>query len=758
MIKNLIKAHYLFGSIRESFNPPPSKENCYINHIAILKNMKNIITITIGLLAGITSISAQNWCGTVEHHQKLHADNPGLANALKERRESSNRLQGENTANGVRNDDHYIVPVVFHIIHEGGSENISLTQIEDQMRILNEDFARLNADTTNTPAVFAEYAGDTRIEFRLAKIDPDGNCTEGVTRTYSSLTNDAYEKVKSLIQWNPQNYLNVWVVKSIKNFNDSDGMILGFAQFPNLLWSKPETDGIVLRDDRCGSIGTAQGVSGRTLTHEAGHWLNLKHIWGDDECGNDHVNDTPTAEEPNYGICKNNFPWNRRSCEKGSGQTITQTSGEMFMNYMDYSDDHCMNMFSLGQGARMRSAINQHRDNLTTESNLTATGTSDDHVTVDCAPIAEFEANFTYGCTGDGFNYESTPYNTNIISAYEWTFEGGTPSSSREQNPSVVYNEPGIFQTTLTATNGMGSNTTTKETFINISPEEADMSAPYFQNFESNEFPTFESNPHWNWTVSTSEDQSWQWTTEASSPNLSPIDNDVNNASIRIRSSEFQQLGEKHVLITPNIDLSNTSSAVRAYFDLAYTKKHATSNDNLTIYVSNNCGRSWIKRFDKDTDELTTNSEIRNPLNFAPTDNQWEQFSVNLNIYAGKSNVILKFEFSGEEGNWLYIDNFVVSNSNELFLSNHPFTELNIFPNPSKGDATIEFELYQDAEVQIAINNIYGAVLAQENLELKAAVNSIQLKEIYSSLKAGIYFVQLTQNGSGVTKKIVITD
>jgi PKD repeat protein len=713
--------------------------------------MKKLIAITIGLLAGITSISAQNWCGTVEHHQKLYADNPELADALEKRLEAFNRLQEENAANGVRSDDHHIIPVVFHVIHEGGTENIPLTQIKDQIRILNEDFARLNADTTNTPPVFAEYAGDTRIEFRLAKIDPDGNCTEGVTRTYSNLTNDAYEKVKTLIQWDSEHYLNVWVVKSIENFSDSDGMILGFAQFPNLLWSKSETDGIVIRQDRCGSIGTAEGVYGRTLTHEAGHWLNLKHIWGDDECGNDEVKDTPAAKEANYSVCTNDFPWHVGSCEAGSGQTITQESGEMFMNYMDYSDDYCQNMFSLGQGKRMRSALTTYRSNLIAESNLIATGTSDNHVIVDCAPIAEFKTNYIYGCTGDGFNYENNSYNTPIdsISSYEWTFEGGTPSSSTEQNPLVVYNESGVFNTTLIVTNRVGSSTTTKEAYVNISPENADMPAPYFQNFESDEFPTFDNNPHWNWTVSASEDPSWQRYT---------IENGVNNASFRIRSSEFGQLGKKHILITPSIDLSNTSSPVRAYFDLSHARRNGNSNDQLAVSVSKDCGRTWTKRFDKDTDALVTNGGGNHFFAFSPTDSQWEPFRVNLNGYAGESNVILKFEFSGEQGNWLYIDNFVVCNSNELFLNDHPFTELNIFPNPSKGDATIEFELYQDAEIQIALSNIYGAVLAQENLELKAAINSIQLKEIYAGLKAGVYFVQLKQNGSGVTKKIVITD
>ena len=146
--------------------------------------MKNLIISVFCFLIGIPSISAQNWCGTIAHQQSLIQNQPEKAARLQERMEQFNSLQKENSAKGIKNNEHYIIPVVFHIIHEGGSENISLNQIEDQMRILNEDFARLNPDTTNTPSVFAEYAGDTNIEFRLAKIDPNGDCTQGVTRTY----------------------------------------------------------------------------------------------------------------------------------------------------------------------------------------------------------------------------------------------------------------------------------------------------------------------------------------------------------------------------------------------------------------------------------------------------------------------------------------------------------------------------------------------------------------------------------------------
>ena len=132
-------------------------------------------------------------------------------------------------------------------------------------------------------------------------------------------------------------------------------------------------------------------------------------------------------------------------------QIITQSSGEMFMNYMDYSDDNCMNMFSLGQGERMRSAITTYRNNLTTNENLIATGTNDDHVLVDCPPIADFNSNSSFGCKGDGFEFESNFYNApeSSVTGYEWTFEGGSPSSSNDANPSVTYMQPGTYDVCL---------------------------------------------------------------------------------------------------------------------------------------------------------------------------------------------------------------------------------------------------------------------------------------------------------------------
>ena len=725
------------------------------------------ISCLIILILSISHIGfAQNWCGTVEHRESLYKNKPELKMLLDQNLELFNKQVLENSEDALRNNDNYIIPVVFHVIHESGTENISLAQIEDQMRILNEDFARLNPDTTKTPSVFAEYAAATNIEFRLAKVDPDGNCTEGVTRTFSSLTYNARNNVKELIQWPPQNYLNVWVVRTIENFSEDGGKILGFAQFPDQLFSNSQTDGIVVCYDYCGSIESASANYGRTLTHEVGHWLNLIHIWGDDDCGNDYVNDTPTAQEPNYGVCDSNgdasggnFPWHVGTCSASPNQSITQNSGEMFMNYMDYSDDFCMNMFSIGQAQRMQSALTTYRNELIAESNLISTGTNDEHEYFGCAPISEFKANYTSGCSGDVFNFESNTYNTNedSISSYEWTFEGGTPSSSNDQDPSVTYNSPGEYSVTLTTTNHIGSSTKTKESYIIISSEEAAIEGPYFESYEITSFPTYQNNSNLNWTIMPTEDPSWQRTNNVSSPNILPIANE-NNASIRIRSSVFETLGETHTLITPSVDLSNSSAPLRAYFDLAHARRNGNSDDNLVISISNNCGRTWTKRYDRTTDDLTTNGGGNTFFDFNPSANQWSQESVNMNNYAGSSSVMLKIEFTGTEGNWLYIDNFVICETAELSIENEVFPGINIYPNPSKGDVNIDFEMTENANIKLRLRNIYGALIAEKELALKTGHNNVKLKELNADIHSGIYFVEMSKNGNHTTAKIIITD
>ena len=242
-----------------------------------------------------------------------------------------------------------IIPVVVHVVYNNSTENISDAQIFSQIDILNKDFRRLNSDTVNTPVMFQSVAADTEIEFCLAVNDPNGNPTTGITRTPTSQssfsTNDGvkYSATGGIDAWDTDNYLNIWVC-------DISGGILGYAQFPG---GNPSSDGVVCDYEYFGNIGTATAPYdlGRTATHEVGHWLNLRHIWGDSYCGDDFCNDTPEHSGSNY------------SCPSHPSASCNN-NGDMFMNYMDYTDDACMNIFTIDQKTRMIAAINTQRSSL----------------------------------------------------------------------------------------------------------------------------------------------------------------------------------------------------------------------------------------------------------------------------------------------------------------------------------------------------------------------------------------------------------
>jgi hypothetical protein len=240
-------------------------------------------------------------------------------------------------------DDEIIrIPVVVHVLYNQASQNISDAQIQSGLDALNRDFRMRNADTVNTPERFRHLAADVMIEFYLAKSDPRGRATTGINRKYTSrLSWVPDDKIKLSSQggldgWDSKQYLNIWI-----------GNIAGSSGYATVPGSASATDGIVINPGAFGTVHTAAPFHlGRTTVHEVGHWLGLKHIWGDSQCGDDAVDDTPRQGFFTKG-CPTGF---RTSCENGE-------QGDMYMNYMDYTNDDCMNLFTLGQRQRMRAAF-----------------------------------------------------------------------------------------------------------------------------------------------------------------------------------------------------------------------------------------------------------------------------------------------------------------------------------------------------------------------------------------------------------------
>lgn len=269
-------------------------------------------------------------------------ENPDLREAREALERHTAHFMEQQMHQGVRDRVAVTIPVVVNVVYNTTSQNISDAQIQTQIDVLNADFRKLNADISNVPTVWQSLAADFEINFCLATQDPTGAATTGIRRRSTTVTsfstNDAvkYNAQGGLDAWDRSKYLNLWVC-------NLSSTLLGYAQFPG---GAAATDGVVIDYQYFGTIGTSTAPFnlGRTATHEVGHWLNLYHIWGDDGTGctgSDNVSDTPNQGGSNGG-CPT-FP--KISCSNGP-------NGDMFMNYMDYTDDACMYMFTAGQKAR----------------------------------------------------------------------------------------------------------------------------------------------------------------------------------------------------------------------------------------------------------------------------------------------------------------------------------------------------------------------------------------------------------------------
>lgn len=298
-------------------------------------------TFLLGICILITSLAAaQRECVSSQYNDQQKAIDPSLAHKLNE---VENFIRNQNfAARTTGGEGSFIIkiPVVVHVLYNKDYQNISDEQIKSQIEALNRDFARRNSDTTNTPERFRSLAANSSIQFELATADPKGRATNGIVR---KKTNVKYfgmdDKIKFSSQggddaWDTEHYLNFWVGDLIT--------LLGYSSVPG---SPAEKDGIVINYTTFGTINISGPYNlGRTVVHEVGHWLGLKHIWGDTYCGDDLVDDTPKQGNFTSG-CPTTF---RSSCSNGS-------VGDMYMNYMDYTNDACMNLFTKGQAQRMLS-------------------------------------------------------------------------------------------------------------------------------------------------------------------------------------------------------------------------------------------------------------------------------------------------------------------------------------------------------------------------------------------------------------------
>jgi hypothetical protein len=685
------------------------------------------------LTAGV-QVYAQQKCGIVESTSRLR-----LKNLLKEDDDDfeewmKRKLSLSQTRSGRKKSGPYRIPVVFHVIHNGepiGTQtNISDEQIYSQMRVLNEDFQRRNADAVNTPDEFQDVAGAMDIQFVIARSDPNGNVTTGINRVLGTRTSwtsfDEFE-LKGLSYWPAEDYLNIWVC-DLTDF-------LGLAQYPESdlpgLGSSPmlrETDGLMVQYQAFGSIDDGNFVlepqynKGRTVPHEIAHFLGLRHIWGDTSgCdGSDFVDDTPVQDGSSSG------------CPKYPHKTCNNSN--MFMNFMDYTDDRCMNMFTKQQVERMEIVLQNspRRKSLLTSPGLVAPGPlPNDLGLLNSRPLVQCSKVVTPSVTVKNFG-------TNAISGA--TIRLSVNNEVRETSNFSLALEPGdsalLTFTTLAAPDSMSlfeydilvTNGTDDGNFLNDKQEvtvvvnEAEDVVPLRQDFEE---------PFLNaWTVA-SVMNGMTWDTIGTNYGTSLYYNAFNNF----------QVDEESWLVSPTLDFSNLTES-SMLFDLSYATRSGV-RDSLNIFISEDCGITYQQL------TYTLPAVVDYNLGWKPSeDSHWanDQF-IDLSSFVGQDDIRIAFVAKNGSGNNLYLDNIEIfdRDARETIIS----TQYSIFGYDASAsindELKIGFNLNARQNVRCEVVNTLGKLITA--IEWDDVLNQVFTLPLNDQMSAGAYVVRVVIDG-----------
>lgn len=696
--------------------------------------MKSIVLSLFLCLPFLTIAQKENkeWiCSAARRNNEIIENDPSKKAILEQAHERALKWTEEHYGEVKVNENgkkvvSYVIPVVWHVIHNDGPENISRQTIEEEITRLNEDFQKLNTDIVFAHAAFAGIAADCEIEFRLARLDPDGNCTEGITRTKSTLTYAMDESAKFLPgaeSWNRNGryYLNIWMGVSLENGAG------GYAYYPGTIGMNQ--DGLVLRYQQLGN----------TVTHEVGHWLNLAHLWG--STNNPGPGQTPDNCTVDDGVADTPNTLGQTGCTETSSSC---GSIDNVQNYMEYN--FCSVMFTEGQKMRMHATLNDDtgkRQTMASIANLALTGVEDPYVQ---DPICLLlDADFTYNkewiCEGDSVSFED--YNTynGVQTQWSWDFVGGTPNNSSLESPTIVYNTAGVYSVTYSPGNAAGFATPmVKNNIITVSNITPDYLLPFSESFEN--LTTFNNE----WIIETQNGQGWQNSNSTSF---------TGNRSTRVLNI-LNDAGDITELISPSFDLTSIANPALTY-KWAFAKKLSGGNDQFIIYTSTDCGNSWVIKSIKAGSGMVTSAPTNN--SFTPILNQWDSTLIDLNSLSNESNVRFKFRFKNNGGNNFYLDDLnIIENITTNINTNDNLTSLKVFPNPFSNKATISFVLKNNVKnLNIKVTDVLGKEVAQivTNTSFNAGKYSLNIDKT-NQLSSGLYLIEFNADNTIQNEKIII--
>ena len=727
--------------------------------------MKKLILISsIAILSVFSTFAQKRNCGSMQYLQALQTADPGLKARMAEYEKNIQSISSAHT--GQKATTTLTIPVVFHIVYNTTAQNISDQRILDQLNVLNKDFARLNSDANKTPSAFLSVASGTTVQFCLAQRDPNGNPTNGIIRKYTTVTafstndNVKYSSSGGDDAWPRGSYLNIWVC------NMSNG-ILGYAQFPGT--GLAATDGVVLLFSSVGGPTYPGTISyyniGRTATHEVGHWLNLYHIWGDDNSactGTDNVTDTPNQGAENYGCPV--FP--KLSCSNGP-------NGDMFMNFMDYTDDACMNMFTTGQSTRIQSALSLSPRSSLSSSLGCAPATCNAPTGLSANNLTTTSATLSWTAIGGVSGY-SVQYRA--VGALTWAAASASTNSISISGLTASTNYE--FQIKTNCTSSLSSDFSASATFTTPA---TDPSCGVPSGLASSNITSNSATLSWlpitgatSYNIQYRVSSATTWTTTTSNTNSLTLSG--------LGASTSYQFSVQ----------ANCSNVLSAYSSSA---SFTTLAGGCTDPYESNNSISAAKT-------IAVNTSI-NGLISTSTDNDYFKFttvSPNTNFLATLSNLPANYDLriysstgsllatSANTGTTNEVIRGTTSNPGTYYLrvygksgafnttrcytlslaaSSTPFRtmgeqeinfneSLSIFPNPANNNLNINYISNEEGLLNICIIDLTGRTVLRLSKDVVNGNNSIEDIDI-SNLNKGIYFIEATNGSERELKRFVIS-
>ncbi len=676
-------------------------------------------------------------CGTMDRLQSRFQRNANLQKQFEQQRDLFN-TKLHNGAIQLKTDQVYSIPVVFHIVLTNPNA-VTTAQIQAQLDTLNKDYSGTNGDTSLIPSYFKSLLGKSSIQFCLAQQDPNGDPTTGINRVTTSqssfnYTDDGvkYSVAGGIDSWDPDRYLNIWICTLA-------GGVLGYATFPND--GAPLAQGVVVDYNSLPGGSYAQYNGGKTLTHELGHYFNLYHIWGDDNgacTGTDYVDDTPNQTDATSGC--------------GTGiklDACTATgNGIMYQNYMDYSYDQCLVMFTTQQVTRMEAALFTYRSSLLSSNACSAPVLYPNNaalISINNPDIRVCASTITPTITvkNKGSNVltslvVTTTLDNGTSTNYTWT---GSVANSATVNISLpaktVATGSHIIAITISnpngATDGDTSNDNASKSFLYDSPV-----ASITEGFETTTFPPS------GWDIVNNDSKgTWNRSLNASKTGA---------ASAMIDNYNNNNVGTKDDLRLPRVDLTGVDSAYLTFQVAAavYSSVNGTNTvwDTLEVLVSTDCGATYTSLYKKWGSSLITRTGTTTNA-FLPAPTEWRKDSVNLINYISSGPILIAFRNTNGYENNIYLDDI-----NLYTITINPNLKAKGFmvtPSPTSGNMLVQF--FPNPSNLKAIQ-VYSA--SGQKIIDKAAIGGNNYYQFnISGAAAGIYYVRAVFGDKVLVRKIV---